>query len=401
MKVIFICHQPLSVQLEKKIWFDFLSAANIEVRYFDITELYHPQIDYSNSIEREYVVRFSDWTTFEKLISSHSSHENIFIPLLTYSFNVIKPFRILTKYQCTLAFIAQGNFPMPANKFSIRTLVKLINPFEVFNYFLEEIQYAIAKYLKIVGFIKPYDIIFESGEGNISQIGVGYGIDQNRIDKGESAHIKINYCDYDNYLKIKYEEVKIVNSDYVVFLDEYFPFHQDFEMLGIKTVNPDRYYNSLDIFFTKLEKLFNVQVVIAAHPKADYKKNKYFLDREIYLNKTAELVKDSKFVLAHASTSSCYAIFFQKPIVFIYTKDFIEFWSGSYLKLIKHSAREYAANIYNVDEIEDENIIKILPINQTKYDYLKYRYFTAIAIETIESKDIVLRFLQNYQKIQT
>ena len=56
-----------------------------------------------------------------------------------------------------------------------------------------------------------------------------------------------------------------------------------------------------------------MKVVIAAHPKVEYKSNKF--NRKIYFNKTLQLIKNSNLVLAHMSTAINYAVIYKNLFI--------------------------------------------------------------------------------------
>lgn len=106
-----------------------------------------------------------------------------------------------------------------------------------------------------------------------------------------------------------------------VFIDQYLPFHPD--RLYHESDNqlaPYTYYSSLCNFFEIVEKNMRTRIIIAAHPKSDYdSKPDYFCGRDIIKGNTANLIKESSFVIAHASTSINFALLYFKPLIFITT----------------------------------------------------------------------------------
>ena len=78
---------------------------------------------------------------------------------------------------------------------------------------------------------------------------------------------------------------------------------------------------SKSFFLTKetfLEKIFNLEIIIASHPKSKEEgRLDYLGNRTAVLNRTEELVKGSEFVIGVFSTAYVYAIVYQKPIFFI------------------------------------------------------------------------------------
>ena len=91
-------------------------------------------------------------------------------------------------------------------------------------------------------------------------------------------------------------------------------------VVGLRPIDPERYFSSLNVYFARLEAVLGIRVVIAAHPKANYQATR-FDGRTIIAGRTPELVRDADLVISHHSTSISYAVLAEKPIVFVYTSD--------------------------------------------------------------------------------
>ena len=104
-----------------------------------------------------------------------------------------------------------------------------------------------------------------------------------------------------------------------MFLDQYLPFHPGYIQRGEKPeVTAEKYYPAMNNLFSYLEKKFNIEVIIASHPRADYSsRNNFFGDREIIKSDSMKLVENSISVLTHYSSSISYAIIYNKPIIFL------------------------------------------------------------------------------------
>lgn len=133
--------------------------------------------------------------------------------------------------------------------------------------------------------------------------------------------------DYEVALDVD-EDMQGLPDKYVVFLDEFAPFHCDNELvLGISlTGYADDYYLSLKRYFALIEAA-GYEVIIAAHPRSRYDTSEYdwcFEGKKIVKHRTAKLVKDCAFCVGHLSTSFNYAVMFKKPIVQLQTKLYTE-----------------------------------------------------------------------------
>jgi hypothetical protein len=112
-----------------------------------------------------------------------------------------------------------------------------------------------------------------------------------------------------------------LNADkeqFIVFLDEFLPFHPDYLSANVASpCAPELYYPALVSFFEAIESKLGCEVVVAAHPRSSYEhRPDYFGGRKIFFGKTHQLVKQSKGVITHGSTSVSFAVIYKKPIFF-------------------------------------------------------------------------------------
>lgn len=123
--------------------------------------------------------------------------------------------------------------------------------------------------------------------------------------------------DYDSFLRQK----KMLKSDkrskdYVLFLDQFWPFHPDFRALDkVIPLAEDYYRDHLEVLFSFIEKTLGKRIVIALHPKAEIDLAKQIYGkRELIKNETLNLISGASFVLGHYSTSLIFALALKKPI---------------------------------------------------------------------------------------
>ena len=130
--------------------------------------------------------------------------------------------------------------------------------------------------------------------------------------------ISAHALDYDLFLQSPAPEAR---EPIAVFLDQCFPFHPDFQVLGRKSpVTPERYYPALCRFFAQLERATNLKVVIAAHPRAPKDKD-LFQGREAVYGKSLELTRRAALALAHTSTAVNFAVMYKTPLLFLNTAE--------------------------------------------------------------------------------
>lgn len=186
-----------------------------------------------------------------------------------------------------------------------------------------------------------------------------------------SSDIILNHSDYTIYDKIK-DHPTLVAGDYIVFLDTYLVDHPDFKARGIETIRPNVYYRKMNDFFSKIEHTFGFKVVIAAHPRSDY--HREFGNRKIIKNHTASLVNHCKFVVKHMSSSLTFAVYSRKPVVFIYTQEFLN--EKSYLfhfyRMMSTLSELLGAHMLNIDT---KTLETLESVDASKYNLLEEKYF--------------------------
>ena len=84
-------------------------------------------------------------------------------------------------------------------------------------------------------------------------------------------------------------------------------------------LNRDEYWQKIDKFLSLLQAKTGIDPVIAAHRRRN---GDFPIKRKFILNKTPNLIKDSKLVVCHSSTALHYAVLFKKPIVLLNIKEF-------------------------------------------------------------------------------
>lgn len=379
-KIIYISIVPLSKKIIKDFYIDDLINLGIEIEYWDVGTIFNDShmacyIDeYSNIFKTKGEFR-------ERLISFNDFNNTLFIINLTYCYKYLFLFRTLKKYKCSTAIFARGMIPSNIVNYSaIDIFYKFFNPFRL----IKNTCTFYSIFLKKINLTKKNDYIFQAGTEGAKVIGIAYNEDF----KSAKRVIQINYFDFDNYLE---QKTDIKTSNTIVFLDEYLPYHPDFDLLKIEKINAHQYYNELNNFFNKIEAHTSSRVVIAAHPKADYNINP-FNNRPIYFGKTLELVNKSKLVLTHASTSISFAVCATKKIILL-DSNLFEI-NNSHLKNILNSFAAYLnlkvlnMSYENVDYKYDVQIDKFL------YKQYLYSYLTSEISEGEKTSEIFINFLK-------
>ena len=204
--------------------------------------------------------------------------------------------------------------------------------------------------------------------------------------------IKAHSLDYEKYLNIKNKKNKKLNGlsvDYAVYIDENITGHQDnVEMSLSQPTYPENFFPKLETFFNIIEKNFGMKVVIASYPVGknifkDYLKNKSFK------NVTPELIKNSKLVLVHATTSISFAVLWNKPILFLTNDQIKKSWYGDFIKAPAHFLK---SPLINIDNIRKRDLI--LSVKNNNYNEYKENYIKSSKSPEISVWQILYRTLK-------
>ena len=379
-KIIFICYLPLTKKIEEDFYLSKLVDRGFEVKYLDVADIFFKNLTISDTIERDYIIKINNYKDLKIFLKNNN--DAIYSIIITYELRVLKLYRLFKKYHIKTMFFARYGLPIYSNKNIFHKILALIKkPSKIYNI----LKYFFAKIFVLFGYVKLYDVVFTAGE-----------LIKNNFKKHVNKIVEINYFDYDKYLEIKDKDDKrLKNNKYCVFLDEYLPYHPDLIMFNVPSLEPVNYYKSMNNFFDLIEKIFNIEIVIAAHPKADYTKN-IFNGRQIYKYKTAKLVKNSEFCFSHMSSSICFPIFFNKPLFFLCTNEYKMIYKNNYLPFIIEMGNILGRQVFNISDIDDKfDFNKFdMNVNYELYSNYIYSYFTTNKSKNIQSIDILEKFLK-------
>jgi len=375
-KVIFVSWVKLTDRYMRDYFLDHLINNGVEVEFWDIVALTREQHSEFGEIDVGFLKVVQSIRDLENLVKLKENKDSTYVMLLSLQWKTRSVYRMLSKNGCKVVGLRWGELPEISQSFWKRAVKKLLaEPLTFLRRTFEVL--GLASYKKI-GLIKPHDIIFTAGSvlRNSAQF--------------SKKNIQLNLPDYDNYIQAKRLSEPVIHGKYAVFLDLNLPYNSDLALEGLKTVEPQNYYRSLNKFFERIEKQYDVKIVIAGHPKTNTNLD-VFDSRKVYRLATAELVKDSEFVISHHSTSHSYAVFNFKPCVFIYTNEMEELYLNCRVKAIKTFASYLDASIYNIDKLGEPENIYIRQPNRLRYDEFKYSFATSKETENLSSNDIFLK----------
>ena len=182
-------------------------------------------------------------------------------------------------------------------------------------------------------------------------------------------YIPMHHIKYDEHLSVQYEK-RLIKSKYAVFLDSKIPYLSDILILrGEESVEPKKYFSLLNKLFDYVENEFNVEVIIASHPKIDYNEE-LFNGRKIIKYKTANLIKFSEFVMTHDSTSTMNAVLAYKPLIFLYYNEMLEKGTRDWALATIEYSKLLGSTLVNIEEQSIFNVV----LDRKRYQKFIYNY---------------------------
>lgn len=376
LKVIYVSFGRLTDKFARDWYIDYLIGKGVSVEYWDIVAVLREAHSERGALNPSYLLEFRTFADIEAALQRPENRNAIYVMLITYAGRFTRIFRLLSKYDCRMVTFAWGALPRdPVFKWR-KAAAWLLRPHLVVKELVSRFK---ANSLRRLNLVKPFEITFAAG--SVSMASAGHAV----------KVVAVNYFDYDHYLQVLTAAGRsLVAGRYAVFLDINLPHHSDLGFLGYRRIDPSTYYRSLNRFFDLLEREHGIEIVIAAHPRADYDDTK-FEGRRIFRLLTAELVKDAEFVISHTSTAMSYAVLNLKPIVFIYTDDMAARYEREFVREIRCYAEYLNASICNVDEVKEARQLVLKPADASRYQRYKYNFLTSPQSEGTPTQEIFWR----------
>lgn len=381
--IVFLLHSPLVQRDYERFGIEILQK-NFNVLVFDMTGLYRPEYFQKKTFNIHLFPGYYSITTRKQCLllidQLNPDHAVDFINISWHSFFIRKKLRAkkitITKMQNGLLPIIIGKQPSVPSKI----LNSVITPNKWKNFF-----FSFYKMISPASFFGS-DSILVGGLAGRNLTAVRY-----------SKHVvPAHSFDYDIYLKLKdIKQTKI--QPFAVYIDQDFIYHPNFEFLKIKKfVTEANYYSTLEAFFLDYESKTGIPVKVAVHPRSRYDLHPHlYKGRTLYMGKTAELIRDSKLVLLHTSTSICHAVLWNKPVVFLTTD---ELNSSSYTFNALNIFRQlFSKELLNMNDYDDMELFRQInePVDEAKYRNYKDQFIKYPGSPDHSFWEIYSNFLQN------
>lgn len=319
-KIIFVQHEPLTPNIEKKFCLCELINAGIELEYWDISQLLYPGINVADELFCSYRKIFSEFSDFVREFNNISNITAIIAEFFINN-NTKKIWKLLRTSGIPIVKIERY-----ANTGISKTLWQKIysniNPLKLYKVIKKKF---FDFCLKLEG-LSGYDYVLTSGT------------------KVNCNH-EINHPDYDEYLLHK-NDSSILPYKYICFIDIGYGKHPDQKFFYADVNESNEIWSKkLTGFFDVIEEKFGIPVVIAVHPKISYAKED-FGGREKIKYSTLNLVLNSEFVLQDISNSLSFSVIGNKKIGLITTN---ELWK-KYKYYLTQLGKRLELPIFNIDK---------------------------------------------------
>ena len=271
---------------------------------------------------------------------------------------------------------------------------KIVKKIDGYNYILNKEKFStrLARLYEF-GFIFTLNKIFKSSLSlvkiyflNIFSAVPDYYIVENQQSVEElqrkkiNKFIKINSFTFSEFHKIRSNKS---SKNYFVFLDSEIENSFESKILNNRhsEINHFKYWRCLDKIFDELSYNLKTNVKIASHFRRS-KNNCPLKEKDFYFDQTLNLIKNSKFVVAHNTSAIDWAVLFKKPILLLNFKIFDSI-SLENSDSIKFYADRLSLETINIDldysyTFDKKKLRELLKINQKKYQrfsnfYLNYQ----------------------------
>ncbi len=321
-KIVLIVANYFTYRDYKRYGVEILESNSFLIEIWDLSIVLSPKTisEIKKTSSKAFSTEVKRYTKMSEVLKSVKAEnkKTFFITTIMFNYKTIFLFKYIGKYGFEYGATGPYTFNYAPKLFSSSNQLSIFNRrfSDLFKGLINKIICS-KSVMKIYG-VKFAKIFFAAGGSEVFAKGPIIG-NNTLLIKGPSS-------DYDSL-----SDTGNISQEYILFLDQYLPFHPDFKTSQHKNnLSVDQYYKELRITFSQIENLTNLKVLIAAHPKAYYHDKQYlFGERKIYHNVNSfELIKKAKSILMHYSTAISMPVLLNKPILFLSSDTFKDSFSG-------------------------------------------------------------------------
>ena len=372
MKFLYLVKRPLTQRDWMRYGIGFMVENGHSVTVLDLSDVIHPDLpndrDDAISDGKIDLIVIRDWNHFEAQQPLFRESDLVIFLLQSYGLSRItyKPLKLIKKFGAPYLVFSPALYPGWQVQVGRQSFSQYLKDLWTRFRNIDPVNSLLSRFPPALLGVPMADYM------------VKRSLNENSSNSLVGPHTKIiesHTDDYEIYLEEKKRNPKTMNQ--AVFLDQFMPYHVDFLALNTEHIDAGAYYDSLRRLFGHIERELKLDVVIAAHPRADYHKRPgLFGDRRVVSGKTARMVAESRLVLVHNSASVGLAIMFKKPVMVLTCKALYHYHVHEKQLYIALS-QELGTPLRFFDDPETTDLSDAFAVNSDLYDrhiktYMKY-----------------------------
>jgi len=284
-----------------------LMREGFEVMVVDLTAVLQPKMligHVSHALDVQ-ILTPESITHGARVIAGLVDPATVFVCLLGYSLQALPVFRALGS---KARYVLLATNALPYGNIAPRASMVLRRSLRLARVdWAESIFFRLPSALFGVG---TAEVVIAGGERSLTPF-------ETRLAGPDTLVLWAHALDYDLFLAAE-GSGEPVGTAHVVFLDQFLEGHPDQWQQAEPFCDPTTYYSNLQRAFDDVEESLGTPVIIAAHPRSDYEaRDPRFGGRAVVFGRTLDLVRGSRLVLGHDSTSIGMAVHFRRPVCFI------------------------------------------------------------------------------------
>lgn len=392
-KILYLIEQPLSQRNFDRFGIQNWLERGWNVEIWDLTPWAHPDVWRRNGSEG---IRSIEYAGYVPLASAQDFEEKMrslngithFIDLAGENFPVLKVRRRLIRTGAIRVICATGSIPDPNEGKKKAFIPRLVAKLRTGPLHPGKLIGSVVWSRLTAKYASP-GLHVISGTKSMPD-----GVPEDRI-------IRAHNLDYDNFLKLAATSAAVPAGEYAVFIDQDYCYHIEFLYQGRgQFVTPGKYFPAVRRCLAVIASALDVEVRIAAHPRAQYlqRGDKVFGEFPIEFGRTAQLVQGARAVICHDSTAIQYAVLFEKPLIFVTTNELNAAYEGASIAKV---AAELGKRAINLDEnIEGIDWHVEMMVDAMRYRTYRNKYIKIDGSPELPSWEIVIDHVSRLDEAQ-